>query len=162
MAKCIFAGTFDPMTKGHVELIKRLKREYDSVLVVIGNNPEKSTLFSLAERKEIAKRSLYKIQGVRIIVYDDYKENYSEFLQKNDYTVYARGIRNAVDLEYEKKGEEINKKVYPFIETVYIDAKGREKDISSSLVRDKIKNGKDYKRLVSKKAYFFIKEVIKR
>lgn len=162
MAKCIFAGTFDPMTKGHVELIKRLKRKYDSVLVVIGNNPEKSTLFSLAERKEIAKRSLYKIQGVRVIVYDDYKQNYSEFLQKNGYDIYARGIRNAKDLEYEKKAEEINKKVYPFINTVYVGAKGKEKDISSSLVREKIKTGKDYKRLVSKKAYHLIKEFTKK
>lgn len=161
MAKCVFAGTFDPMTTGHVSIVKKLNKKYDDVLVVIGNNPKKTTFFSLAERKQIAKLSLYKISGVRVIVYDDYKENYKEFLDKNGYTVYARGIRNLVDLEYEKKAEEINKTLYPKLTTVYFYATDKDKKVSSSLVRDKIKNGKDYKRLVSKKAYAYIKKLQK-
>ena len=162
MAKCVFAGTFDPMTIGHVSMVKRLKKKYDKVLVVIGNNPNKTTLFSLAERKEIAKRSLYKIPGVRIIVYDDYKQKYKDFLDQNGYTVYARGIRNLTDLEYEKKSEETNLKLYPNLKTVYFYATGKQKDISSSLFRERLKAKKDYKKLVSSRAYFYIKNIIEK
>lgn len=159
MAKCIFAGTFDPMTIGHVSMIKKLKKRYKSVLVVIGNNPNKTTYFSLEEREKIARLSLKNFNGVKVLVYENVKEDYKDFILREGYTVYARGIRNSVDFNYEKKAEEFNKKEYSNLTTVYFNANVKQKEISSSLVREKIYKGQDYKRFLSKRAYNYVKQI---
>lgn len=159
MAKCIFAGTFDPMTVGHVGIIKKLKKRYKNVLVVIGNNPNKTTCFSIEERERIVKLSLKRVKGVKILVYDKIKEDYKNFISREGYTVYARGIRNSVDLLYEKKSEDFNKKEYPNLITEYFNANIKQKNVSSSLVREKIYKGQDYKRYLSKRAYNYVKQI---
>ncbi len=159
MAKCIFAGTFDPMTVGHVSIIKKLKKRYKSVLVVIGNNPNKTTYFSLEEREKIARLSLKNFNGVKVLVYENIKEDYKNFISREGYTVYARGIRNSVDFNYEKKSEDFNKKEYPNLTTEYFNANIKQKNVSSSLVRDKLKKGLDYKKYLSKKAYAYVKQI---
>lgn len=161
MKACVFAGTFDPISNGHIAIIKKLIKDYKKVLIVVGENSKKAPLFSLEQRLNLVKIALKGIKGVRIISYIEHKENYREYLSKNGIKYYARGIRNQTDLEYEKKAEEINEKLYPEIKTVYYNASKKHEKISSTTIRERIENGKDFKRLVPKKAYLTIKSYIK-
>ena len=161
MAKCVFAGTFDPVTKGHESIIKRLTEFYDSVLVVIGQNKEKICLFTEEQRYNLVKKTFSNTPKVKVIKYSDYGGGYIDYVKENGYTIYARGIRNEIDLQYEKKMEVINKKIYPFFTTVYINADEKTADCSSTVVRQKIANGQDFASLVPCQVYQDIFELIK-
>ena len=145
---CVFAGTFDPITNGHKQIIDACLKEYNKVFVVIGENPNKKTTFPLDVRKEFIK-NVYKTQPrVEVICYSDKKANYKKFLLDNEITSYVRGIRDEKDLEFEKKYEEKNGELYPFVKTVYKKADEKYKTVSSSGIKEKIKNGEDTDGLV--------------
>ena len=161
MAKCVFAGTFDPITKGHESIIKRCLSKYDSVLVVIGKNDKKSCYFTEEERYNFAVKTFENFSNVTVIKYSDYGERYFDFVKENGYTVYVRGIRNDKDLQYEKEMEEKNKVLYPFFTTEYIQADEKVINVSSTAVRELIEKGQDFKSLVPETAYSEILSAIK-
>ena len=161
MSVCVFAGTFDPITKGHVAIIKKLLKQYKKVIVVVGENSKKAPLFSAEQRVNSIKACFYGNKKIQVINYADKKDCYVQFLQEQNAKFYARGIRNDVDLEYEKKAELVNKELYPWLKTIYLKAKGFYKEVSSSLVREKMLSGKDYKKYLPKKAYNLIKGYLK-
>lgn len=143
MKSCVFAGTFDPITKGHFNLINGLLKIYDEVFVVVGSNELKTPFFTEEERLEAVKSS-FKKTGIKVFAYSKLKEDYANFLITNGITDYVRGIRNDKDLEFEKKMEKINFKLYPFVKTVYVNAEKEFADLSSTLVREKIQNGQPF------------------
>lgn len=159
MKTCVFAGTFDPVSKGHIAVIKRLLNERYRVLIVIGENKDKEPLFTETEREEIIKSAFKGNKRVRVIRYSQYKESYKELLKSLNVKTYARGIRNQADYIYEKNAEQNNLKDYPDIETVYITL-NKYKDISSTVIKERIKKGKDVKRYVPKKSYKKLKEIL--
>ena len=161
MAKCVFAGTFDPITKGHESIIKSCLSKYDSVLVVIGKNDKKTCYFTEEERYNFAVKTFEKYSNVTVIKYSDYGEKYFDFVKEKGYTVYVRGIRNDKDLQYEKEMEEKNKVLYPFFTTEYIQADEKVINVSSTAVRELIKNGQDFKAFVPDTVYADIKSAIK-
>ena len=96
--KCIFAGSFDPVTKGHEALIGQCLMLFDEVVVAILVNPVKKPLFSLEQRKEMLRLALGENERIRIIVFEG---TIAELLKKEQTPFYVRGIRNTVDFEYE-------------------------------------------------------------
>lgn len=157
---CVFAGTFDPITIGHERIINECVKRYGKVIVVIGDNPHKTTMFSCEDRKKAVQATFSSTDKVQVILYDDYSENYSEFLIKNGITTYVRGIRNDTDIEFENAYKKVNEKLYPFIQTVYIKADEDKAFISSTAVREMIASGKDYKKYVPQAAYETIKKIL--
>ena len=162
MSTCIFAGTFDPITKGHIAIIKMALKDHDKALVVVGDNKDKSPFFTTKERVDMVKSAFHKVKNVTVVDYSMVKDNYVDYLKSKDAKFYARGIRNQTDFNYENKAKEINAKLYPFIETVYYTAPKKYQNVSSTLVRKKIEHGKDFKRVVPKNVYPLIKKILEK
>ena len=140
---CVFAGSFDPLTLGHVEIIQQCADKYDKVFVTIGQNPNKKYLFNESQRQELLNLCFNNNDKIKVIKYSDFGERYADYLKEQGVTVYVRGIRNQQDFEYEKKSEEINARLYPFITTEYLTCSDSVKQISSSLVKQALLQG-DY------------------
>lgn len=156
---CVFAGTFDPVTKGHENVIDKCLKTYARVFVVIGENGDKTPAFSLAERKEILTCALKNKPRVTVEAYSDYKDRYAEFLKENGITAYVRGIRSEKDIEYENAYLKVNAKLYPFVKTVYITPDAEFANISSSLVRETLNKGEDVSAYLSGDAYAALKRL---
>lgn len=159
MKTCVFAGTFDPITVGHYDIVKKCAEKYQKVLVVIGQNPEKQCMLSESQRLQTVKKAFEGILGVEVYLYSSLQERYADFLKEQNATVYVRGIRNQKDLEFEKKMEEKNKKIYPFITTEYIWSEDYQ-EVSSSAVKQKIKEGKEFLSLIPQNARAFLQEIL--
>ena len=159
MNTCLFAGTFDPITVGHIKMIEKLLNKYDKVVVAIGVNPLKTPLFSLEDRLSFIKKAFENISRVEV---DSYTSLTVEYMQKKGIKVLVRGIRNQVDMRFERENEEKSKSIYPELITEYVLAEEKDKSVSSTEVRKAIENGKDYKNLVPKESYLLIEKAVKK
>jgi pantetheine-phosphate adenylyltransferase len=144
MKKAIFPGSFDPLTLGHFDIIKRGISLFDEVIVAIGINAEKKYMFPLEQRKIFIEEAFKNEPKVRVISYqgltiDLCKKEKAEFI--------LRGLRNPADFEFEKAIAHTNRKLSK-IETVFLLTAANTSFISSSIVRDVIRNGGDYSVLV--------------
>ncbi len=155
---CVFAGTFDPVTIGHENIIKRCLKEYSRVVVVIGENADKSPLFSLEQRKKFLLTALCGFKRVTVTTFAEHKTDYDKYLQDNKITVYVRGVRSEKDKAYEEAYARKNAVAYPFIKTKYISAENGLDGISSSLVRERIEKGEDFAELLSPNVYAEVKK----
>ena len=162
MKTCVFAGTFDPVTTGHKNIIDKCLELFDKVLLVVGRNPQKSCLLSESDRIKLLKLLYGDNDRVEVVLYSDYQDNYTEFLQSKNACVYARGIRNDIDLEFEKAMEEKNKKLYPFIKTEYINCDKEYKNVSSTLVKSAIKDGKEFLQYIPKACHQALLQALKK
>ena len=149
---CVFAGTFDPLTAGHENVVGKCLALYDRVFVVIGENPLKAPAFSLEERAAVLRAVYGNVARVCITDYTAHKDDYAGFLRDNGVTVYVRGVRNETDKAYEDEYAAKNARLYPFIKTVYLAPDEKYRAVSSSLVRKKLKNGEDLTGLLSENA----------
>ena len=140
----VYAGTFDPVTKGHEKSIRETVRAFGKVFAVIGDNPTKTPFFTEEERAELLSAALNN-EPVDVVKYSDFKseKEYAEFLKNSGVKYYVRGIRDEKDFAYEKKAEKHNFSVYPFITTVYLFCDEDARNISSTKVRSLIKKGVD-------------------
>ena len=136
MKSCLFAGTFDPVTVGHEDVIKRCLALYDKVYVVVGVNPSKSPLFSLETRLEFLKKSFGSEKKVEIAFFDGLMV---DFIKSHKIDEYVRGIRNLKDLEYEKENEKKSCELYPELKVKYLDADKNFKTVSSEYIRERLK-----------------------
>lgn len=162
MKSCVFAGTFDPITIGHQDIILGLSKTYQKVIVVIGQNPQKECFFTENERLQLINECFKDIDNVECCLYSDYKDGYSEFLQSKGVSVYARGIRNKKDLDFEKKMEQLNKTIYPYITTEYVFCKPQFALVSSTLVKEKILGGQEFLSLVPTPCHTLIKSILEK
>lgn len=144
MRTCIFAGTFDPITVGHENVIKKCLNRYGKVLVVVGSNAQKRTYFTAEERTELVKEVFKDCSGVTVLNYLELKDEYREYLEKSGARIYVRGIRNRKDKKFENEMKKKNKKLYPFIKTKYIKCSKKYRGISSTLVKEYLGAKKDY------------------
>lgn len=146
MRRAIFPGSFDPITLGHYDIIKRGVHLFDEVIVAIGINSEKKYMFSLEERKQFITDAFKKEPKVKVVTY---KGLTVDFCKDINAQFILRGLRNPADFEFEKAIAHTNRKLSK-IETVFLLTAARTSFISSSIVRDVIRNNGDFKVLVPK------------
>ena len=144
MKRALFPGSFDPLTLGHYDIIKRGIKLFDEVVVAIGINAEKKYMFSLEERKRFIEKSFENEPKVKVVTY---KGLTIDFCKEIDAQFILRGLRNPADFEFEKAIAHTNRKLSK-IETVFLLTAADTSYISSSIVRDVIRNNGDYTKLV--------------
>ena len=144
MKKAVFPGSFDPITLGHYDIIKRSVSLFDEVIVAIGVNSQKSYMFSLEERKRFIEESFADMPQVKVISYEGLTIDLCKKLKAQ---FIVRGLRNPADFEFEKAIAHTNRKLSK-IETVFLLTASNTSYISSSIVRDVIRNGGEYSLLV--------------
>lgn len=144
MRKAVFPGSFDPITLGHFDIIKRGAEIFDEVVVAIGVNADKKYMFSLEERKQFLEDSFKDFQNISVVTYEGLTIDLCAKLGSN---FILRGLRNPADFEFEKAIAHTNRKMSP-IETVFLLTDPETSFISSSIVRDVLRNGGDYTLLV--------------
>lgn len=142
--KAIFPGSFDPITLGHSDLIKRSIPLFDEIVVAIGINAEKKYMFSLEDRKRFIEEAFADEPSVSVVTYEGLTIDLCKKLKAN---FILRGLRNPADFEFEKAIAHTNRKLSK-IETVFLLTAANTSYISSSIVRDVIRNGGDYTVLV--------------
>ncbi|MFD2725520.1 pantetheine-phosphate adenylyltransferase [Hyunsoonleella rubra] len=144
MKRAIFPGSFDPLTLGHYDIIKRGVRLFDEIIVAIGINAEKKYMFSLEERKQFIVEAFKDEPKVSVVSYEGLTV---DFCVKNDVEFILRGLRNPADFEFEKAIAHTNRDLAP-IETIFLLTSADTSYIASSIVRDVIRNNGDYTLLV--------------
>ena len=146
MKRAIFPGSFDPITLGHFDIIERGVTLFDELIIAIGINADKKYMFSLEERKKFIEDSFKENPKIKVVTY---KGLTVDFCLKNDVDFILRGLRNPADFEFEKAIAHTNRDLAP-IETVFLLTAAKTSYISSSIVRDVIRNDGDYTKLVPK------------
>lgn len=144
MRKAIFPGSFDPITLGHYDIIKRALPLFDEIVIAIGINAEKKYMFTLEERKKFLDESFKNEPKVSVVTYEGLT---TELCRKLDAQFILRGLRNPADFEFEKAIAHTNRQLAE-IETVFLLTAIDTSHISSSIVRDVIRNGGNYTILV--------------
>ena len=146
MKKAIFPGSFDPFTLGHLDILKRSLLLFDEIIVGVGKNINKKTMFSEKQRVSFIKDCFKNESRIKVESYDGLT---IDFCKKNDANFIVRGIRNNGDFEFEKAIARTNRKLSK-IETVFLLTSAKTSFISSGIVRELIVNNGDYKLLVPK------------
>lgn len=144
MRKAIFPGSFDPITLGHFDIIKRSLPLFDEIIIAIGVNADKKYMFSIEDRKRFIQESFANEPQVSVITYEGLT---IDLCKKFGAKFILRGLRNPADFEFEKAIAHTNRRLSK-IETVFLLTAAQTSFISSSIVRDVIRNGGDYKILV--------------
>ena len=144
MKRAIFPGSFDPITLGHYDIINRSVKLFDEVIVAIGINADKKYMFSLDERQKFIEDSFKNEPKVKVVTYEGLTV---DFCLENNVEFILRGLRNPADFEFEKAIAHTNRDLAP-IETVFLLTAASTSYISSSIVRDVIRNKGDYTKLV--------------
>lgn len=144
MRRAVFPGSFDPLTLGHDDIIRRGITLFDELIIAIGINAEKKYMFSLEERMQFVKEAFKDEPQISVVTY---KGLTVDFCREADANFILRGLRNPGDFEFEKAIAHTNRKLSE-IETVFLLTSSGKSYISSSIVRDVIRNGGDYTGLV--------------
>lgn len=141
MKVAVFPGSFDPITNGHLDIIQRAMPLFDKILIAVGQNATKSTMFSLEQRMKFIADTFAGESKIKVVSYSGLTV---DFAKKSGAEFMLRGIRNPADFEFEKSIAQANRQMQPDLETVFFLTSARYAYISSSIVRDVIKNNGDY------------------
>lgn len=136
MRRAIFPGSFDPLTNGHLDVIRRSLPLFDEIIVAVLNNPDKNPMFTVDERKAMIEEILPSLggNGCHLIV-DSFSGLTAEFAKNCEATAIVRGIRAVSDYEYELRMALMNRKLEPKIETVFLMADEEYSYVSSTLMK---------------------------
>ena len=146
MKKAIFPGSFDPITIGHVDIIKRAMKVFDEIIIAVGDNTDKKYMFPKEKRVEFVKQTFNNYNSIQI---ESYNGLTVDFCKKNNTEFMIRGLRNPADFEFEKSIALTNRKMTD-IETIFFLTSPGNSFVSSSIVRDLIRNSGDYKLFIPK------------
>ena len=117
MKRAIYPGSFDPITLGHLDIVKRISKYFDELIILVANSTSKKYLFSLEERAHLISASLSGLKNVRV----DHSSGLTvDYAKANDVEIIIRGLRAVADFEYEMSVANMNKKLYSEIETMII------------------------------------------
>ena len=145
MQRAVYPGTFDPMTMGHVDLVKRASKLFDTVIIAIATSDSKKPMFSLEERIEMGNKIFAEDPKVEVVGFSGLLVN---FAKDNDANILIRGLRVVADFEYEFQLANMNRAMSPDIESVFLTPKEEYSYISSSLVKEIATMGGDVTRFV--------------
>jgi|TARA_X000000368_G_C22986464_1_gene692379 pantetheine-phosphate adenylyltransferase len=143
--RAIYPGTFDPMTKGHVDLIERACNLFDEIVIAIAASEAKNPLFTLDERIKIAEKIFKNNEKVKVIGFSGLLV---DLAKDNDAKILIRGLRVVADFEYEFQLANMNRAMMPELESVFLTPKEQYSYISSSLVKEICKMGGDVSEFV--------------
>ena len=142
----VYSGTFDPLTLGHEDAIRRAAQMFDQVIIAVAVAHHKKTLFSLDERVALAQAALADCPNVKALPFDGL---IVEFVRAQKAQVIVRGLRSVTDSDYETQMSGMNRHLAPEVDTVFLHTSANVQHISSTLVREIAKLGGDVSGLVS-------------
>ncbi|MFN4132182.1 MAG: pantetheine-phosphate adenylyltransferase [Caldimicrobium sp.] len=146
----IYPGTFDPITNGHIDLIHRALKIFDTIIVAIGENPAKTPLFTLEERIFIIKKALEELQLLNRVEVESFSGLLVDFAKKKGATAIIRGLRAVSDFEYEMQLALMNRKLANSIDTIFLMPSLKYIFLSSSIIKEAAKHGGNVEDLVPK------------
>ena len=132
MKKAVCPGSFDPITNGHIDIIKRAAELFDEVTVLVVTNPDKKCVFSPEERCSLIEKAIEGIENVKV---DSFSGLLADYVKRNGMSAIVKGIRSSSDFEYEFQMALANRSLAPNAETVFITADPQNMYVSSSLIR---------------------------
>lgn len=151
----VYPGTFDPVTYGHIDIIKRAAKIYDKVIVAVAHNKEKNPLFSVEERVSMLEDSVRLLKNV---IVDDFDGLVVDYVKKKGSRVMIRGLRMISDFESEFQMALTNRKLSEDIETIFMMPNESYSYISSRLMKEAAKLGADVKNFIPKKVQVLLKK----
>ncbi len=138
--RAIYPGSFDPVTYGHIDLIRRAQEIFSEVTVAVAHNPQKKPLFSVKERVEMLKKATSELKGITIADFDSLVIDYA---RKQKTTILIRGLRMVSDFEYEFQMALTNRKLAPHSETIFLMPQESYSYLSSKLLKEAASLGAD-------------------
>ena len=159
MIKAVYPGTFDPLTRGHEDLVRRAGTLFDTLVLAIAESTAKRTFFTLEERVAMAKEVLSDVKNLEIVGFSGLL---TEFVRGHDARVVLRGLRAVSDFEYEFQLAGMNRHLYPDMETVFLTPSEQHMFISATLVREIALLGGDVAQFVHPKVAKRLKEKVSR
>ena len=145
MIRAVYPGTFDPLTRGHEDLVRRAARIFDPLIIGVAISRGKSTFFTLQERTEMAREVLADLPNVQIASFTGLLAN---FVRQHDAHVVIRGLRAVSDFEYEFQLANMNRQLVPEVESMFLTPSEKYSYISSTLVREIAALGGDISKFV--------------
>jgi pantetheine-phosphate adenylyltransferase len=146
LTKAIYPGTFDPITRGHEDLVLRAARLFDNVVLAIADSPSKRPFFTLDERVKMAKESLAGHANVEVV---GFAGLLMDFLRDQNARIILRGLRAVSDFEYEFQMAGMNRKLYPDVETIFLTPGEQYMFVSATMVREIATLGGDVSHFVN-------------
>lgn len=143
--RCVFPGSFDPPTRGHIDLIRRAARIFPEVSAVVLRNPAKEGCFSPEERVELLRKACAGIPNVRVEAFDGLLVDYA---RRTEADVVVRGLRSAGDFENEFYMAQANRSLAPQVETLFLPTSPEHSYVSSSMAREVARFGGDFAALI--------------
>ena len=138
--RAVYPGTFDPVTYGHIDLVKRARKIFDEVVVAVAHNPGKSPLFSVEERTQLLRRATRRLPGVSI---DQFDSLVVDYVRRRGARVMIRGLRMLSDFEYEFQMALTNRKLDEGVETIFMMPSESYAYISARLIKEAAALGAD-------------------
>ena len=145
MTKAIYPGTFDPLTRGHEDLVRRAAALFDAVILAVADSRAKRTFFTLEERVAMAREVLGDLKNVQVV---GFKGLLIDFVREHKARVVLRGLRAVSDFEYEFQLAGMNRSLYPEFETLFLTPSEQHMFISATLVREIALLGGDVSKFV--------------
>lgn len=156
--KAVYPGTFDPITLGHQDIVRRAASMFDEVILAVADSRSKKPFFTLEERVEMAKQSLAEYKNVSVMGFSGLL---MQFAQKHNAKVVMRGLRAVSDFDYEFQLAGMNRKLFPEVESLFLTPAEEFLFISATLVREISVLGGDVSRFVSPYVEKSLREKIK-
>jgi len=153
MKTALFPGSFDPITIAHVDILKRALPLFDKIVIGIGLNSSKQSFLSAEKRQEIVSAIFAGYDNVEIKLYEGLT---IDFCKKLNVQYMVRGIRSVSDFEYERAISQINQTMMPEVETIFMLSKPEYSAISSTIVRDILRNNGDISKFLPEEALAFL------
>ena len=157
MIKAVYPGTFDPLTRGHEDLVRRASKLFDKLVLAIADSKAKRPFFTLEERIAMAREVLGDMKNVEVV---GFSSLLTEFVKKQNAHVVLRGLRAVSDFEYEFQLAGMNRNLYPDMETVFLTPSEQHMFISATLVREIASLGGDVSQFVHPKVAKRMKEKV--
>ena len=145
MSRAVYPGSFDPITLGHLNIIRRAANVFDELLVCVMVNSEKDTLFSREERVELIRRTVVRFDNITVESSDELLVKY---MKSKDANIIIKGLRAVSDFDWEFQIALVNRKLEPHIETLFMPSSEKYTYLSSSVVKEMARYGADLKTFV--------------